>query len=50
MNLKHRPIQLSQLRSFNAASLALVAVDFKALLSALPPLARQVVTVRSDQA
>jgi hypothetical protein len=50
MNLKHRPAQLSQLRSSDAAPLALVAVDLKALLSALPPLARQVVAARCVQA
>jgi hypothetical protein len=50
MNLKHRPAQLSQLRSSDAAPLALVAVDLKALLPALPPLARQVVAARCVQA
>lgn len=50
MNLKPRPVQFFQLRSIDAAALALVAVNLKALLSALSPMARQVVAARSVQA
>jgi hypothetical protein len=50
MNLKPRPAQIFQLRSIDAAALALVAVNLKALLSALAPMARQVVAARSVQA
>jgi hypothetical protein len=40
MNLQPRPAQLLQLRSIDAATLALVTVNLKALLSALSPFAR----------
>jgi hypothetical protein len=46
MNLKARPAKFFQLRGRNAAPLALVAVNLKALLPALPPMARQVVAAR----
>jgi len=50
MNLEHGPSQISQLRSSDAAPLALVVVDLKTLLPALSPLARQVVAARCVQA
>jgi hypothetical protein len=50
VNLQRWPAKFCQLCGCNAAALALVAVKFEALLSALSPFRRQVVAARDDQA
>jgi hypothetical protein len=50
MNLQRRPSKLLQLCGGDAAALAGMAIEVKALLSALLPLLRQVIAVIGVQA